>query len=84
MKKKLLTTAIAVVGVAPLAVQAENGPTVYGKVHVSVDHVDFDNAAVTAGSNNKEGEYWRVVSRASRLGVKGSEELGEGLKAIYK
>ncbi|MGD8310282.1 MAG: porin [Chromatiales bacterium] len=27
---------------------------------------------------------WQVESRASRLGVKGSEDLGNGLKAIYK
>lgn len=76
MKKKLLSVAVATVMIAPLAAQASDGPTVYGKVHVSVDHVDYDD--------NTRGDYWQVESRASRLGFKGSEDLGNGLKAIYK
>jgi len=77
MNMKFLTAAIAAAMITPLAVQAAgSGPTVYGKLHVSTDHVDYDEAA--------RGDYWQVESRASRLGVKGSEDLGGGLKAIYK
>lgn len=74
MNKKLLAAAIAsaaVVG-APAAF-AES--TLYGKFHTSIDHVN------TPGGPN---ERYEVNSRASRLGVKGSEDLGNGLKAIYQ
>jgi predicted porin len=36
------------------------------------------------GRNNADWSNWQVESRASRLGVKGSEDLGNGLKAVYK
>ena len=74
MNKKLLAAAIAsaaVVG-APAAF-AES--VVYGKMHTSVDFVD------PPGGGNTN---YQVVSRSSRLGFKGSEDLGSGLKAIYQ
>jgi len=76
MKKKLIAAAIATAIITPLAAQASgSGPTVYGKLHVTVDNLDRDSNA---------GDYWQVESRASRLGFKGSEDLGNGLSAIYK
>lgn len=74
MKKKLLTAAIAAAFVAPMAAQADSGPTVYGVAHASVESWDVDGGA----------DNWQVRSRQSRLGIKGSEDLGNGLKAIYK
>jgi predicted porin len=74
MNKKLLAAAIAsatIVG-APAAF-AES--TVYGKLHTSID---YDNPP---GGPNKT---YNVQNRASRLGFKGSEDLGNGLKAIYQ
>jgi len=47
---------------------------VYGKAHVSVDKND-----IYMGADN-----YTVASRASRLGFKGSEDLGNGLKAIFQ
>ncbi|MFC1602113.1 porin [Pseudomonadota bacterium] len=76
MNKKLLTLAVAAAMVAPLAVQAGNsGPTVYGVAHVSVENIDND-------ANNTD--TWEVVSRQSRFGIKGEEDLGNGLSAVYK
>lgn len=75
MRIILLSVAMLAVAMLPLASQASAGPIVYGKLHVSVDHLDYDDAA--------RGDYWQVKSRGSRLGVKGSEDLGAGLKAIY-
>lgn len=46
---------------------------VYGKANVSLQHAD------ETGDSKVE-----LVSNASRLGVKGSEALGEGLEAIYQ
>ena len=44
-------------------------------MHATIDAIDYD----TSGEDNYE-----VNSRASRLGFKGSEDLGNGLKAIYQ
>jgi len=71
MNKKIIAAAIAASFVAP-AVMAD--VTVYGKVRQSVDMVD-----VTGGDDE-----WQINDRGSRLGFKGSEDLGNGLKAIYK
>ena len=69
MKKSLLTIAAAATMVAPAIVMAD--ATLYGNVHVSIN--DFDSAAELD-----------MTSNTSAIGVKGSEALGDGLKAIYK
>ena len=73
MNKKLLAAAIAAAVVAAPAAFAES--TVYGKFHVSVDSVDDDS---------KDVDSYFANSRSSRLGFKGSEDLGNGLKAIFQ
>jgi predicted porin len=70
MNKKLIAAAIAAVVAAP-AVSAAN-TTLYGKAHVDIRHSDL-------GVQNN----YSVNSNASRVGVKGSEDLGDGLKAIF-
>jgi len=159
MNKKLITLAVAAALTAPTAVMAD--AVLYGKLHVSVDYADVDNAIsptamevedsniltqvdngdgtwtftgdyvnpdgqvatwtstiseavlddpanvdmlglpvyyVDANGNlipNNDGQdfkgwgiagngYIPGVSRANRIGVKGSEDLGGGLKAIYQ
>ncbi len=73
MKKKLL--ALAVAAALPMVSQAATADvTIYGKVHTSIDFIDPD-----AGDS-----IYDVTSRASRLGFKGSEDLGDGLKLIWK
>jgi predicted porin len=72
MNKKLIAVAIAAAVAAPAAMASDT--TLYGKVHMSVNHSD-------SGSNS---DQWNVSSHASRLGVKGSEDLGNGMKAIFK
>jgi len=78
MNKKLLTIAVAVAMAAPMAAMAE--ATMYGKVRQAVDYVNFDDSSVA----NADSDEWRVTDYASRIGVKGSEDLGNGLKAVYK
>ena len=73
MNKKLLAAAVAAAVVAAPAAFAES--TVYGKMHVSIDKMDYETQAT---------DTWEVNSRSSRLGFKGSEDLGNGLKAIYQ
>jgi predicted porin len=75
MKKKLLTLAVA--AALPMAAQAANAEvTIYGQVHLSVDYLNYDS--------DQMDDQWDVTSRASRIGFKGSEDLGDGLKMIWK
>jgi predicted porin len=68
--KKVLSLAIAAALVAPAAVMAD--ATLFGKAHFIVENVDDGDTDV-----------WGVDSVESRIGVKGSEDLGGGLKAVY-
>ncbi|MFZ5513447.1 MAG: porin [Pseudomonadota bacterium] len=70
MKKHLIALAVAAAVAAPAAMA---DTTLYGIAHVSADYVDND---VDSNLN--------VQSGSSRLGVKGSEKLSNGLSAIYQ
>jgi predicted porin len=70
----LLGTATAMLATAPFA--AANGPIdgkLYGKVNVSVVNSD-------SGSE----DTWKLNSNASRIGLKGSSQVSEGLTVFYK
>lgn len=71
MNKKIVAIAIAAVLAAPMALQA--APTVYGKMNLSLEK-----------DNNLEDGKWSMEQNNSNLGVKGSEDLGNGLSAVYK
>lgn len=79
--KKLTAIAIATV-IAPTAALA-SGPVMYGKIHMGLNYFDNDSKSVAQGG---VGEYssMSLSSNSSRLGVKGSEDLGNGLKVGYK
>lgn len=77
MNKNILAIAIAAAVAAPSAFAAA---TVYGVAHMSVDAVQNAKGA-TAADN---GSVTNVASNSSRLGIKGSEDLGAGLKAVYQ
>jgi predicted porin len=74
--KKVLSLAIAAALVAPAAAMAD--ATLFGKAHFILEKVD--TKASTAASSVDE---WGVDSIHSRVGVKGAEDLGNGLKAVY-
>lgn len=71
--KKLLSIAIAAAVAAPMAVSAET--TLYGLIDNALTHNDD-------GTNTS----WDIEqgNGTSRLGVKGDEDLGNGLKAIFQ
>lgn len=73
MKKSLISLAVAAALVPAAAMADTSNVTVYGKIHVSYDRLDND--AETGGF---------VSNNSSRLGFKGSEDLGDGLKAIWQ
>lgn len=72
MKNKLIAFAVAAT-LAPAAAMAD--ATVYGRVHASLDSV----SGIAAEKNNLS-----VNDNSSRFGVKGSESLDGGLKALYQ
>jgi len=74
MKKSLIALAAAGAFAAP-AFAATSNVDFYGQVRVSVDHLNNVNG--TTGG-------WGMNDETSRMGVKGSEDLGGGLKAIYQ
>lgn len=79
MDKKILSTAIAGVLAGSMAFAANADVTLYGQIDLSIDSVDVDN--IGAGLN---GDDIGMESNYSALGVKGSEDLGGGLKAIFQ
>ncbi|HEX7650679.1 MAG TPA: porin, partial [Noviherbaspirillum sp.] len=70
MKKSLVVMAIAGV-FAPVLAQAQTNVKVYGRLDTSMDRVDNGSTAIQQSNN------------ASRLGFKGTEDLGSGLKAAF-
>jgi predicted porin len=80
MKKTLIAAAVAAAVAAPAA---NAGVVIYGKMHASIDYLD-ENASGMVGPTGLAVSGWQVQSRASRIGFKGSEDLGNGLKAIWK
>ncbi|MBN2646364.1 MAG: porin [Thiotrichales bacterium] len=72
MKKNLIALAIASAVAAPVVMA--DAPTLYGQINVAVDSVNGE-----AGFMDGTG----TTDRDSRLGIKGSEDLGNGLKAVY-
>ena len=78
MQKKIIVLAIAAALAAPSAF-AET--TVYGKLSADFEAVKNSSYFRSYGSSYRVN---RIASNASRFGVKGSEDLGDGLKAIYQ
>ena len=81
MNKKLLVVAIAA-ALAPVAAMADSGNVViYGNVHMSVDSLNGGNNGSTPADLYRK---TNVSSNSSYIGFKGSEDLGNGLKAIWQ
>ena len=71
MKKSLIALAVAGAFAAP-AFAATSNVDVYGLMSIAIEDTDATN--VTPG----------VISNTSRVGLKGSEDLGGGLKALWQ
>ena len=73
--KKILPSLLFAAGLAAPVVSSA-APNVYGNIHMSLNQANND---VSGAANNLV-----ISSNTSALGVKGSEDIGEGVKAIYK
>lgn len=78
MNKKLIAAALAGAFIAPVAMAEVQ---IYGTLDVSVESVSA-NGAVNSANDIKS--RTRVTSNTSKIGFKGSEDLGSGLKAIWQ
>lgn len=97
MNKKLVTLAVAAALAAPAVASAD--AILYGKLNVGINYIDqnegfkgwglSDNQVVKNAFNNYNlGITNPFITTpqgpSNRVGVKGSEDLGNGLKAIYQ
>jgi predicted porin len=80
MQKKLIVLALA--GLSAASAFAQSNVTVYGRVDYGyMSRGGNDGATVDFG---RKGEMASGMQSGSRLGFKGSEDLGNGLKAIFE
>jgi predicted porin len=80
MQKKLIALAIA--GIAAVPAFAQSNVTIYGRLDYGYLTRSGDSGGVT-GVNSKH-EFANGVQAGSRIGFKGNEDLGNGLKAIFE
>ncbi|WP_335919897.1 porin [Shewanella algae] len=90
MKKTLISASVATVLAAASFGALADGPTLYGRLDLSVTHTDT-GATLQTGTNgldanyadeNNSGTY--IENNFSHLGVKGSEKLTDGIDIIYQ
>ena len=74
MKKLLLASAVAALSITA----AQAAPTIYGKVYLTLDVQDGDKNSPAKDSRSQ------LNSNASRLGVKGSENLTANTDLVYQ
>lgn len=77
MNKKLLAFAVAAAFTAPMVANADSGNvSIYGIAHVSYDNINTNAPGQDTLS--------RISSNSSRIGFKGTEDLGNGLSAVWQ
>ena len=81
MNKKLIALAVAGATVAPAAMaQTANPVTLYGRAYAMFESVE-QNGPTAASTLTRRN---RVSDQSSLLGVRGTEDLGGGLKAFFQ
>lgn len=80
MQKKVMALAVAGALAAPAAAFAQ-AVQIYGRANVGLDQYQATGATNSAQDLKSR---TRVYDQGSRLGVRGSEDLGNGLKAIFQ
>jgi predicted porin len=87
MNKKLMAAAVAGVLVAPAAFAQSSNVQLYGRINGGLDYYKAPGATIggagAATDSSREGRF-RVFDNSSRVGVRGTEDLGNGLKAIFQ
>lgn len=81
MNKKLLAIVIGAAAAMPVMAMAD--VSVYGRAHISVDHLSVDNVQTSPGVFDDYSEV-NLSSNSSRLGFKGDHEINPNLKAFFQ
>jgi len=82
MNKKLMAVAVAGALAAPAVALAQaSSVQIYGRANLGLD--SWEATGATAGSAADYKRRTRVYDSGSRLGFRGSEDLGNGLKALF-
>jgi predicted porin len=80
MNKKLIALAVAGACVAPTAMaQTANPVTLYGLAYITLESVEARGSGGTTVPRRN-----RVTDQSSRIGIRGTEDLGGGLKAFFQ
>ena len=95
MQKKII--ALAVAAAASSAAFAQTNVQIYGVMDVGQAYVkssgatanaqgvgSFNNAPMVTGTGVNQGSVGRLDTNASYIGFKGTEDLGNGLKALFQ
>lgn len=80
MQKKIIALALA--GLASSAAFAQSNVTIYGRMDYGYMYRG-DNDGASLNVDNR-GEFASGIGAGSRIGFKGAEDLGNGLKAIFQ
>jgi general bacterial porin, GBP family len=85
MKKNLIVTAVAALAASfATAASAQSSVTLYGLVDAGLTYVN--NVQAQAGAGYEKASSWGVTGgnvQMSRWGLRGAEDLGGGMKAIF-
>jgi len=80
MQKKLIALAIA--GLASSGAFAQSNVTIYGVADASFEWAEADSAAYN--TNLDRNTFNRVNTNSSLIGFRGTEDLGNGMKAVFQ
>ena len=82
MNKKVMALAIASVLTAPAVLAQTSNVTLYGRANLGFDNYRAEGATAGQGANFKPRNG--VYDAGSRLGVRGIEDLGKGIRAVFQ
>lgn len=71
--KTILALSLSALGLAAASAQAQTNVTIYGRANLSLENTKIE------GLSSKQ----QVVNNSSRLGFRGTEDLGGGLSALF-
>jgi predicted porin len=83
MQLKRISLIGAALVAAPAAAFAQSTVQIYGTLNVDIESVEATGSATGAPGSNFQSRT-RVTSNSSNLGFRGTEDLGQGLRAFYQ
>jgi predicted porin len=82
VKKSTVALAIAGAFALPAVAQVPEGVQLYGRLNVGLDNYEAKGSAL--GSSFDYKSRMRVFDTASRVGIRGTEDVGGGFRAVFQ